>query len=258
MKIWPVHYHCALTGDDAGEPPRIVAGVARTRLMTIPRNILIMVGIAALLAAIAFIVAGPPLATRTVRVVGYNGPGAEQIRQDITVIGRSGTALQPAGDIIREYADRLSTIRQVRIERDGLTGLVVHVRPRIALAVAHGRGAPVAIAADGSPTRAMGTRGLATLRWSPPQAMRQMLAFVQEIPPALRGRIRSLGVEDGALQGYLSSGVPLRLGRVGGGVRKGRALAAVFRHERNALEQARYVDLSVPERVILGPPRPSR
>lgn len=224
--------------------------------MTVSARLLAVALLGAAVAVSAFLAMGPLLRVDAVTVRGYDGPRAERVREAMTILGQSGTALRSPDGAIQEYAQRTPTIRAVRVARDGMTGVTVTIATRHPVAVAHGAGAPVVLADDGTAMRGIPARGLATVRWQGNARAPEVataLAFADELPAGLRGAVKALGAKDGQLRGYLSSGTLLRLGDADGARAKGRALAAIWRAERERLLAAEYVDLAVPERVVLGP-----
>lgn len=221
----------------------------------------------AVVAGAWWVATGPLMTVSHVSVTGYTQPDQAQVVRAIQAAARDGNALSlPTAEIERALAGA-PWVASVEVRHDLPRGLKVHIvenTPRAVALTADGTryllSAEGRILAGGTAVTPEHANTLPQVHVTaasvgdhlPAGAERAPLTVAVAISPDVSARVRDLRVQGGVLTGRLLSGPQLRFGPPIDLQRKARALDALLAdpEAQEVLTQARYVDLSSPERPI--------
>lgn len=241
--------------------------IARSRGRRRRSGPLLVLGTAAVVAALYWLATGPLLAVSGVTVRGYDRDDRAELVSALTAAAREGTIIAPSTGEVRLAAERFPWVESVAVARDWPRDLRVTVTEARPAAIAVFEDQAVLVSASGRVLAPKdGSPGLGWLRLAVapppagaelPEGARAALVLIASADPEAGARIRALRTgADGLLVGRLRGGPDLRLGTGERMEAKAKALGLVLADIGPEDEAAAsYIDLTVPERPALGPPR---
>jgi cell division protein FtsQ len=239
--------------------------IARERGRRRRSGVLLLLGTAAAIALVYWLATGPLLAVQDVRVSGYDRDDRAELIAALESAAGGGTIISPATADMDAAARAFPWVESISVSRTWPRGLAVQVREAQPVAVAVAGDRTVMLTAAGRVLGDLeGQPGVGWMRLPAepppaggtiPEGQRAALDFIAAARPEVGSRVRALAIgPDGALQGRLRGGPPLRLGPPERLAAKASALALVLSSLTPEEEQsASYIDLTFPERPALGP-----
>jgi cell division protein FtsQ len=242
---------------------RATLGARARRRRTVVLGVL--AGLAAL-GASYWVMTGPLVAIRHLRVTGYHGPDRQGLDWAARVAASSGTMVNLPTERIRQALAAFPWVARVDVQRDWLWGIVVAVRQaRPAAVIVPSHGPRMLVTASG---RVLGPApprpGLPRIRMDGPSptagqaltsaAVQAPLAFLAPLPSEIARRVRRLGFDrNGLLGAKLQGGPELRLGTPELLNEKARALVAIMHYlPASQAASVSYLDLTVPQNAAAG------
>jgi cell division protein FtsQ len=240
--------------------------IARERGRRRRSGVLLLLGTAVAIAVVYWLATGPLLAVKDVQVRGYERDDRAELVAALEAAAGGGTIISPATADMDAAARAFPWVESISVARTWPRGLAVEVREAAPVAVAVAGDRTVMLSASGRVLGDLeGAPGVGWLRLSAeppppggaiPEGERAALDFIAAARPEVGARVRALAIApDGALEGRLRGGPPLRLGPPERLAAKASALALVLSALSPEDERAAsYIDLTFPERPALGPP----
>jgi len=267
-------------GTTGAEPPddRMTSGVS-TRLVDRRREVVaarhrrrrtMLLGCVATAAAASgawWIATGPVMTVSNIAITGYDLPDQAKVIRAVQIASVGADALHvPTAEVERALAG-MPWVADVSVSRDLPRGLNVRITKADSGAVAvtdDGRrfivsrtGRVLQAESGASTTAQLPEIRLPKVRvgqWLPAGAGRVALSVAVSVSPDVSARVRDLRVENGVLSGRLSDGPQVRFGQPINLRQKARALDAILASPvaQADLADAEYIDLSAPDRPIMG------
>lgn len=239
--------------------------VARDRGRRRRSGALFILGTAAAVVAVYWLLTGPLLAIQGVSISGYERDDRADLARALQDAAEEGTILSPPEVQLRAAARSFPWVGSIVVGRDWPRGLDVRVIEAVPVAAAAAPPAsPVLVTGEGrvlgpvTPGAGVGWLRLAEAPPPPgatlPAADRAALEFLSAADPDAARRVRALRLDrSGALMGRVAGGPELRLGTPERLAAKATAFGLVLsRLSAEDEAAATYLDLSVPEWPALG------